>query len=155
VEAREQQTLAEQKRQARETGLKRRSNTALRILVVVLLIATVGAFILTSLAVNQSQIADNNAGYARSIALAAAAKSAQLSNNPDPAIALAAAANTTVTQPPALAQSVLYQTAFVPSTRRLFTTEPTYVESPSPDGHKVLSSSDKNLLAYWNLDTQE
>jgi len=55
------------------------------------------------IAVDNLTIANNSASYARSIALAAASKNAELSNNPDQAIALAVAANTSIDQPPALA----------------------------------------------------
>ena len=54
-----QQEVAETERQERETGLERRSRTFLRGLVVVLLLATLGAFGLTAVATNQSSIADN------------------------------------------------------------------------------------------------
>lgn len=155
VKERDQRALEEQKRQAREKTLEQRSRMVLRGLVVVLLLAVIGALGLTSVAVKQSQVADDNASYARSMALAAAAKSAQLSNNPDQAIALAVAANTTTTQPPALAESVLYETAFAPATRKIYSGKPGFGETLSPDGHKVLSWSMDNTLAYWDLDTQQ
>ena len=65
------------------------------------------------------------------------------------------AANTTITQPPALAQSVLYETAFAPATRKIYSGQPGVGETLSPDGHKVLSWSMDNTLAYWDLDTQQ
>jgi WD40 repeat protein/serine/threonine protein kinase len=51
-------------RQAHEAALERRSRNRLRALVVVLLVATVGALALSALAINQQQLAEHNANTA-------------------------------------------------------------------------------------------
>jgi serine/threonine protein kinase/WD40 repeat protein len=152
---REQEHAAEEERQLRVTALEKRSVRFLRALVAVLLLATLGAFGLTGVAVTNANEAEQNSLYARSIALASAAKSAQLSNSPDQAITLALAANTMTDNPPAFAQSVLYQTAFVPATRRIFSASSHVVGvAINPDGHSLLTwSGDSAALTLWDIST--
>lgn len=162
---RQRQAQVEAERQAREVRLERRSRNFLRGLVAVFAIAALLSGGLSVFAfgerrraetalVNEQDArlaAENSADYARSIALASAAKSAYLSQSPDQAIALAVAANTATDNPPAFAQSVLYQTAFAPATRRL-------LRGPnsarlSPDGSRVLSWQwGESSLSYWDTE---
>jgi ABC-type sugar transport system substrate-binding protein/DNA-binding CsgD family transcriptional regulator len=117
---RTRQATAEQARQAREQRLERRSRSFLRALAVVLLLATLGAFGLTGVAVNQSQVAQRNAVEAQSLALASAAQLALNEGDAARAVALAKAAQQITGNPPPLAQHVLDEAAFAPGTQRLF-----------------------------------
>jgi simple sugar transport system substrate-binding protein len=108
---RERQAVLEGKRQAREAGLERRSRNFLRALVVVLLLATVGAFGLTGVAVR-------NEAEARSLALASAAQLALNEGNIDLAIQQAEAALQIGDN--ALARRILEQAAFAPGSPRIF-----------------------------------
>jgi WD40 repeat protein len=156
---REKEQFAEQERQAREVRLEQRSQNFLRGLVAVFAVATAIAISLSVFAFGQrnraekAQLdAEDSAEYARSLALASAARSSYLSNNPDQAIALAVAANTTTNNPPAFAQSVLYQTAFAPATHRLLLGSNS--ARFSPDGGRVLSWQwGESLLSYWDTET--
>lgn len=163
---RARQTDLEQVRQVRERRLEQRAQGFLRGLVVVFLLAALISLGLalfafsreaeTQTALASEEIARQNAeasaDYARSIALAAAAKSAHLSHSPDQAIVLALAANTASENPPAFAQSVLYQTAFAPATRRLLRGADS--ARLSPDGSGALSwKYGENTVTYWDIET--
>jgi WD40 repeat protein len=165
IAERERQNVAEQERQAREARLERRSRNFLRGLVAVLLSATLGAFGLTGIAVNQSnaaQIERDNAQRERdlsqSLALASAAQLALNQHNPDQAVALAVAANR-IDNPPAFAQSTLYNIAYAaPTTRRLLRGHTTDATSAvfSPDEKRAVSSSGFGTAAgeiiVWDLE---
>jgi ABC-type sugar transport system substrate-binding protein/DNA-binding CsgD family transcriptional regulator len=116
----ERQTLAEQARQEREARLERRSRNFLRGLVAVLLLATLGAFGLTGVAVNQSQAAQTARDQAQSEALASAAQLQLNEGNVEQAIALAKAAQQIGNTPSELAQHVLDEAAYTPGTQRIF-----------------------------------
>jgi ABC-type sugar transport system substrate-binding protein/DNA-binding CsgD family transcriptional regulator len=111
VAERERQGEIERERQTRERRLEQRSRTFLRGLVVVLLVATLGAFGLTGVAVR-------NEAEARGLALASAAQLALNEGNTDQAIVLAQAALQITDN--ALARRVLDQAAFAPSTPLIF-----------------------------------
>ncbi len=108
---RERQAAVEQERQVREARLERRSRNVLRALVVVLLLATLGAFGLTGVAVR-------NEAEARSLALASAAQLALNEGNIDLAIQQAEAALQIGDN--SLARRILEQAAFAPGTARIF-----------------------------------
>src|SRR5690606_36006878 len=129
---RESERQTEQTRKTRQAPLEQRSRRLLRGLVPVFAVAAVIAAALSLFALNQRKtahrarinaeearaISDENAKYASSIALAAAARSALAYSNPDQAIALAVAANTLTDHPPAYAQRMLYEVSvFVPTMR--------------------------------------
>lgn len=108
---RKRQEMVEHERQMRERRLERRLRTFLRVLVVVLLLATLGAFGLTGVAVS-------NEREARSLALASRAQLALNDGSIDLAIQQAQAAleisdNT-------LARRILDLAAFAPQTPRIF-----------------------------------
>lgn len=113
---REQQT--ETARQAHEAALERRSQNVLRVLVIVLLLATLGAFALTGVAINQSQIAQQNEAEARSLGLASQAQLALNEGYTDQAIEYAQAA--LVINDNDLARRVLGQAEFAPQTPIIF-----------------------------------
>ncbi|MCI0714251.1 MAG: protein kinase [Chloroflexi bacterium] len=163
---REQQQAAVQAQQERETRLEQHARTVLRTLAVVFAVAAVVAGGLALFALNARnaetqarQEAETARDEAGSIALAAAANSAHLLNNPEQAIALAMAANSITGTPPAYAQSVLYDVAFTPASRRTFT----FTENPperlmlSPDGQQVLMfyRDDEWSVVYWDLTTKQ
>lgn len=174
---RERERQTEQTQKAREAHLEQRSRRFLRGLVAVFAVAAVIAVALSLFAFNQSKtaqlarinaeearaISDENAKYASSIALAAAARSALAYSNPDQAIALAVAANTLTDHPPAYAQRVLYEVSvFVPTMRSLLP-EPFFwlggISDISPDGRRAMTfqlsdnaDSDGSVI-YWDLMT--
>jgi serine/threonine protein kinase/WD40 repeat protein len=160
---------AETERQAREIRLERRSRNFLRGLVAVFALATLIAGGLMIFAFNREAEAQESADYASSIALAAAGSNAQSLKNPDQAIALAVAANTIGENPPAYAQSILYDLAFKPATRRLLdldfwnismasnqrTTDPLSI-SVTPDGKTLAALLPEQAgIAVIDLNTGE
>ena len=119
----------ERERQAREARLEQRSRNFLRALVALLLLATLGAFGLTTVAVR-------NEAEARSLALASAAQLALNEGNIERAIEQANAALQIGDNP--LAHRVLDQTAYAPRTARIFQETARYIPS-------VLNSPETNL----------
>jgi DNA-binding CsgD family transcriptional regulator/ABC-type sugar transport system substrate-binding protein len=111
VAEKKRQTALETERQSREKRLERRSRTFLRVLVIVLVLTTLGAFGLTGVAVR-------NEAEARSLALASAAQLALNEGNIDFAIQRAEAALQIGDNE--LARRVLDQAAFAPRTAGIF-----------------------------------
>jgi simple sugar transport system substrate-binding protein len=111
IAERERQAALEAERQAREKRLERRSRNVLLALVIVLVLAMLGAFGLTGVAVR-------NEAEARSLALASAAQLALNEGNTDLAIQQAEAALQIGDNE--LARRVLDQAAFAPRTARIF-----------------------------------
>lgn len=156
LQQRQQEQHAEIERQEREAHLERRSRDFLRGLMAVFAIAALLAVALSAFAFTERNRAENNANYARSIALASAAQSAALSNNPDQAIAYAVAAYTSGDNPNSFVESVLYETAFRPATRRIFTGQSTFFAILSPDGRKALAwGGQDSSLVYWDVETAQ
>jgi serine/threonine protein kinase/ABC-type sugar transport system substrate-binding protein len=106
VAKRDQETAAETERQAREARLERRSITFLRGLVAILVLATMGAFGLTS-------IAQRNEQEARGLALASAAQLSLNEGNADQAVQQAEAA--LAIKDNQLARRVLDMAAYAPA----------------------------------------
>lgn len=115
---RERLAAQEQERLARERRLERRSRNFLRALVIVLVLATLGAFGLTGVAVNQSNIAQANEAEARSLALASQAQLALNEGDTEQAIRQAQAALQIADN--SLARRILDQAAFAPGSPRIF-----------------------------------
>jgi ABC-type sugar transport system substrate-binding protein/DNA-binding CsgD family transcriptional regulator len=111
IAERQRQSEIERERQAREARLERRSRTFLRTLVVVLLLATLGAFGLTTVALR-------NEAEARSLALASAAQLALNEGNIEQAVQQANAALQIGDNP--LAHRVLDLAAYAPRSARIF-----------------------------------
>jgi WD40 repeat protein/serine/threonine protein kinase len=165
---RERQTRAEQERAARETQLEKRSQTFLRGLVAVLLLATLGAFGLTGAAVNSANEAQNaratsdanallaqkNAAEAQNVALVAGSQAALGQHNTDLAVALAMQA-VTLDPTSARAQTALSEAAYAPGTIRRYTNHTDEVEGVaiSPDGRTFLSSSDDKTILLQDIQT--
>ncbi len=170
LKQREQESATEQERQAREVRLERRSRAFLRGLVAVLLLATLGAFGLTGLAVNQSQIAqternsaqkerDNarrNAAEAQNVALIAGSQAALANGDNDQAIALAMQA-VSLDPPSTRAQVALSEAAYAPGTVRRFVGHHSGVWAVafSPDDRMALSSGGEDSLILWDVQTGE
>jgi WD40 repeat protein len=126
----------------------------LRALVAVLLLATLGAFGLVAVAVNQSQIAQHNAAEAQNVALIAGSQSALANDNSDEAIALALQA-VTLNPDSARAQVALGQAAYAPGTVRRFAGHTGEISGVafSPGGHMALTSADDRRLILWDVAT--
>jgi hypothetical protein len=151
---REKEEQAEIERKGRENRLEQRSRNFLRGLVGVFAIATLLSAALSIFAFTQRNRAEDNADYARSVALASAAQSAALSNNPDQAIAYAVAAYDSTDYSIPFVQSVLYDTAIRPATRRVFRGEASRVNIFSPDERSVLSwnNTDSSIIV-WDVES--
>lgn len=162
------QRAAEEARKAKEAALERRSRNFLRALAVVLAVATVGALGLSAVALNQSQIAQQNAATAtvaqgeavvqaaeaRSLAFTSGAQLALDNNNTDLAILLALQANQ-IGQPDVQTQRTLAEAAYAPGTRRVFSGHSDRVTSVaySPDGSQAISGSRDNRAILWEVAT--
>ena len=137
----------EQQRRTQEATLERRSRNVLRALVMVLLLATLGAFGLAG-------IAERNAAEAQNLALSAGAQAALSQGNTDLALALAMAANR-MDRPVIQARLTLSEAAYAPGTRRRFAGHSVSVSAAafSPDGRTALSASEDATLILWDLAT--
>ncbi len=158
---RDRQRAQEQARMAREAGLERHSRTILRSLVVVLLLATLGAFALTRVALNQREaaqtqaaLAQHNAADAQSLALISAAQVAASQGDPDLALALALIANR-LAQPAPQTQRILADLAYWQGIWHRLGRRMDVVTRVafSPDGKSALSGSDDNSLILWDIAT--
>jgi len=163
--AQERQATA---RRARETALERRSRNVLRVLVVVLLLATVGALALMRLAFDSATDARNNANEAlknadearknadeaRNLALVAGAQAALSDGNTDLALGLAMLANQ---KDSPVAQFALAAATYAPGTRWRFQGHDAGVESVvfSRNGSMALSASDDNTLILWDVASKQ
>ncbi len=174
------QQAEEEARLAKEAALEKRSRNFLRALAGVLAAATVGALALTGFALNQSQIADQNAATAtyaqgdalaqadaaatsaavaqvnaaeaRSLAFASGAQLALNGNNTDLAILLALKANEG-DQSNEQTRRILAEAAYAPGTRRVFAGHKDRVSNLaySPDGMTAVSSSRDRTLILWDV----
>jgi len=154
LKQREAEYTAETERAARETRLETRSRRFLQSLVAVLLLATLGAFGLTSFAVSQSGVAQRSAVEAQNLALINGSQAALANGKTDQAIALAMEA-VTIDPSSARAQVALSEAAYAPGTIRIFeghTAEVDWVEF-SPDGLAALSASWDGTLILWDIQT--
>lgn len=149
-----QDEKAEVERKAHEKVLERRSVTFLRGLVAVLVLATLGAFGLTGVALNQSQIARQNAAESQNVSLVAGSQAALANGNTDQAIALALQA-VTLDPNSARAQAALSEAAYRPGTIRVFVGHTDNVDSLalSPDGRTALSASWDKTVILWDIQT--
>ncbi|NDJ85618.1 MAG: protein kinase [Chloroflexi bacterium] len=156
--------------QARQARLERRSQSRLGALVMVLLGATIGAFVLLGWAleqrsdaqVNQQQaattaaIARRSAAENRSLALATSARQALRDENPDLAIALALEA-AQIDDPPAAVQQILAEAAYSTGTRRRYVLPAFDADITTaiygPDGRSLLAAHNDRVLRLWSLET--
>lgn len=149
---RDRQQMQEQFRIAHEARLEQRSRNRLRALVVVLLLATFIALILTGLAWNQNRIARQNEVEARGLALTSGAQFAASEGDPELALALALAANR-LDQSNVQAQLILSDLAYAPGIRRRLVEHADRVSAVafSPGGNQALSASWDKTLILWDL----
>jgi WD40 repeat protein len=142
----------EQKRIAREGRLEERSRKILRTLVVVLLVATIGALTLSGLAWNQRRIARQNEVAAQGLALTSGAQFAASQGDPELALALALAANQ-MDQTNVQAQLTLSDLAYAPGIRRRMVEHTDQVSAVAfaPDGEQALSASRDKTLILWDV----
>jgi WD40 repeat protein/serine/threonine protein kinase len=151
---RDQEQAAETERATREAQLETRSRSFLQWLVVVLVLAVFGAFVLTVFALNERQQAQAERDAAQELALVNGAQAAFASNDLDTARALSMAASTT-DNPSALSQISLAQAAYAPGTVRVFTDEEYHRQwrsiALSPDEGFILTSSFvDNFPVVWD-----
>jgi WD40 repeat protein/DNA-binding CsgD family transcriptional regulator len=152
---------AEAERQAHEQRLQRRSRRLHRALVVVLALATLGAFGLTGFAFSQRaqaqaarMNAERSAGEFRSIALSFGAEAALDNGQPDVALALAREAVQTDNPPPQVHQTFLtaatsswIQERFQVSNTRVW--DAVY----HPDGKRIITTSWDGRAEVWDIET--
>ncbi len=176
------QRAAEAARREKEAALERRSRRFLWALAGVLAAATLVALALTGVALNQNDIAQQNAATAtiaqgqalaqadnaataaadaersaadaRSLALTSGSQLALNSSNTDLALALALEASR-IGQPTAQMQRTLAEAAYAPGTRRIFIghTDRVTTAAFSPDGAAAVSGSRDNTLILWDTAT--
>ncbi len=179
ISERETRLAAEQARQGREALLERRSRSRLRTLVVVLMLAVIGALGLTTVAIGQNRaaqlnaitatyaqgaafdaanraltqaaIADSNALQARSLAQAASAQLALQDGNADTAVLLAIEANRQSELPQA--RLALADVAYSPGTmRRLVGSTAAVTDTAiTPDGSEVVSVARDGAILLWDV----
>lgn len=183
IAAREARLAEETAQREREAMLERRSRNRLRVLALVLLIATVGALGLSAIAITQSEaaqrsaitaahaqelayieaanaqtqaaIAQTNALEARSLALAASSQLALKDGNSDMAVLLALEANRVVN--PMQAQLALAEVAYSPGTERQLRGHlaPVTDVAISPDQKLVISVSRDGYGYVWDVASGE
>jgi len=149
---RNRQLEQEQKRLARQAKLEQRSRNRLRALVVVLLVATVGALTLSGLAWVQRQLAQKNEIAAQVLALTSGAQFAAGQGEPELALSLAMAANQ-LDQTNVQAQLTLSDLAYAPGIRRRLIEHSDQVSAVAvaPDGEQALSASWDKSLILWDV----
>jgi WD40 repeat protein/DNA-binding SARP family transcriptional activator len=150
--ARDRQQTQERARIAHEARLEQRSRKALRALVVVLLIATIGALILTGLAWSQRRIAQQNEVAAQGLALTSGAQFAASQGDSELAMALALEANR-LDQSNVQAQLTLSDLAYAPGIRRRMVehTDKVSAVAFAPEGEQALSASWDKTLILWEV----
>jgi WD40 repeat protein len=107
-----------------------------------------------TLAISNAEQARRSAEEARNVALFAGAQAAWYQDNPDQALTLAIAANSTAS-PLVRAQSILAEAAYAPGTRLLLQGHKGAVQSVvvSADGRTALSGSSDTTVILWDLTT--
>ncbi len=154
--------------QARVKALERRSVRFLRILVVVLLLATIGAFGLTGIAINSASDAQNarstsdtnlvqaNANFSRSESQRLAAEATRLlAQNGNSDIIALLSIRSLQTQYSPQGDAAIVGAASLDYPRVVFTGHSRYVTSVvfSPDGRYVLTGSDDSTARLWDVAT--
>ena len=183
IRARDARLAEEEAQRLRETMLEQRSRNRMRILALVLLLSTVGALGLTTVALNQSEIAqrsaatatfaqgfafveaanaqtqaaiaDRNAIEARSLALAASSQLALKDGNSDLAVLLGLEANRIAS--PQQARLALADVAYAPGARRQLQGHRAAVADValSPNERGVASGARDGEIILWNASTGE
>jgi WD40 repeat protein len=164
----EQERKEESKREQleRERGLERSAIRRLRIIVTVLVAASIVGITLTLAVFNQNRIAQRRAAEVQSLSLVGAAEEAFENNDPEQALALIMEANKGANPPPE-ALRALRRIAYAPGVNRIIQAH----ESPiadlhhSPDLRFLVTASGRqeldepvaedNSLALWDLDSGE
>jgi WD40 repeat protein len=154
LQQRAQEHQAEMVRQEREVRLEQRSRNFLRGLVAVFALAAIISAGLGLYALQQRQVALDNAAEAQNVALVAGSQAALANNDTDAALALAWQA-VSLNLDSAVAQAQLSQVAYTPGTVRRFGGHTDLVDfiAISPDERTILSASSDDTLILWNIET--
>jgi WD40 repeat protein len=183
IRARDVRLAEEEAQRQREASLEQRSRNRLRVLALVLLISTVGALGLTTVALNQSEIAQRNAVTAtyaqgeafaeaanaqtqaaiaqlnaveaRSLALAASSQLALNDGNSDLAVLLGLEANRIAS--PQQARLALAEIAYSPGTRRELRGHNAAISDVaiSPNERLAAAGARDGKVLIWNVNTGE
>jgi WD40 repeat protein len=166
LDERDLREKSKQEQQERERGLERSAIRRLRIIVTVLVAASIVGIVLTLAVFNQNRIAQRRTAEVLSLSLVGAAEEALENNDPEQALALIMEANR-IDNPPPEVLPALRRIAYAPGVSRVIQAH----ESPiadihiSPDQRYIVTGSGRpglegpvekdNSLALWDLETGE
>jgi WD40 repeat protein/DNA-binding SARP family transcriptional activator/energy-coupling factor transporter ATP-binding protein EcfA2 len=153
---REKQQAQERLRLAHEASLEQRSRNIWRILVIVLLLATIGALALTALAWGQSRVARRNELATKSLALNSGSQFALSQGDSELALALALAASQ-IDPSNVQAQLTLSDLAYASGMQRRLVGNMDRASAVAfaPDGKHALSAAWDKSLVLWNLASRQ
>ncbi len=161
---RDRREEAAREQQERERGLERSALRRLRVIVTVLIAASIMGITLTLAIFNQSRIAQRRAAEIQSLSLVGAAEQAFENHDPEQALALIMEANK-IDDPPPEVLPAMRGIAFAPGVSRVIQAHdsPVVELNFSPDQRYLVSASGRtdlnqpiaedNSLALWDLET--
>ena len=166
LDERERREETEREQLERERGLERSALRRLRVIVTVLVAASIVGIVLTLAVFNQNRVAQRRADEVQSLSLVSAAEEAFENNDPEQALALVMEANK-VDNPPPEVLSAMRRIAYAPGVSRVIQAHASPIVDLhfSPDKRFLVSASGRrsfnepvaedNSLALWDFDTGE